>query len=145
VKSRAAKEPLPRNSLLLSREPGSSDESRSDLRPASRAPVLRAPPQPPLRDRQFFGVAPNDLPERLTIIREHVGKAQVILAEFIDPKSGAEGPVAMKRLVNRLKHHLDNRELVRALSESDGEQEIEQADAKVERQSEARTSSLGAP
>ena len=68
--------------------------------------------------------------ERLKIIREHVGKAQAILAEFIDPKSGAEGPVAMKRLVNRLKHHLDNRELVRALSESDGEQKIEQADAK---------------
>jgi hypothetical protein len=68
--------------------------------------------------------------ERLKIIREHVGKAQAILAEFIDPKSGAEGPVAMKRLVTRLKHHLDNHELVRALSVSDGEQKIEQADAK---------------
>ena len=40
---------------------------------------------------------------RLIVIRHHVGKAQAILAEFIDPKSGAEGPVAMKRLVNRLK------------------------------------------
>jgi hypothetical protein len=68
--------------------------------------------------------------DRLTIIREHVGKAQAILAEFIDPKSGAEGPVTMKRLANRLKHHLDNRELVRALNESDGEQKIGQADAK---------------
>jgi hypothetical protein len=67
---------------------------------------------------------------RLIIIRHHVGKAQAILAEFIDPKSGAEGPVAMKRLVNRLKHHLDHRELVSALSVSDGEQKIEQADAK---------------
>jgi hypothetical protein len=68
--------------------------------------------------------------ERLKIIREHVGKAQAILAEFIDPKSGAEGPVAMKRLVKRLKHHLDSRELVHALSESDGGQKLEQADAK---------------
>jgi hypothetical protein len=69
--------------------------------------------------------------ERLKIIREHVGKAQTILAEFIDPKSGAEGPVAMKRLVNRLQHHLDHRDLVSALRESDGEQKIEQADDKA--------------
>jgi hypothetical protein len=39
--------------------------------------------------------------------------------------------VAMKRLVNRLKHHLDHRDLVSALRESDGEQKIEQADDKA--------------
>jgi hypothetical protein len=32
--------------------------------------------------------------------------------------------------VQRLKHHLDHRDLVSALRESDGEQKIEQADAK---------------
>jgi hypothetical protein len=67
--------------------------------------------------------------ERLTIIREHVGKARAILADLIDPKSGAEGSVAMKLLVSRLTHQLDNRELVRALSVSDGERKIQRADA----------------
>jgi hypothetical protein len=75
--------------------------------------------------------------ERLTIVREHVGKAQAILAEFIDPKSSAEGPVAMKRLVNRLKHHLDNRELVHALSVSDRERKIEHVDAMSVRERKA--------
>jgi hypothetical protein len=37
---------------------------------------------------------------------------------------------AVKKLVRSLNHHLDHRELVRALSESDGEQKIERADAK---------------
>ena len=73
--------------------------------------------------------------ERLTIIREHVGKAQAILAELIDPKS--EGPVAMKRLPNRLKHHLDNRESVHALIVSNGERKIEQADARPVRERKA--------
>jgi hypothetical protein len=64
------------------------------------------------------------------IIRHHVGKAQAILAEFIDSKSGPEGPMATKRLVNRLKHHLNHRELVRALRvQPDGDQ-VEQADEK---------------
>jgi hypothetical protein len=68
--------------------------------------------------------------ERLKIIREHVGKAQAILAEVIDLKLGPEEPTAMKRLVHRLKRHLDNRQLVAALRESNGEQKIKQADAK---------------
>ena len=69
------------------------------------------------------------------IVRHHVGKAQAILAEF---KSGPEGNMAMKRLVNRLKHHLNHRELVRALSVSDGEPVIEQADVQSIRELNAK-------
>ena len=64
---------------------------------------------------------------RLIVIRHHVRKAQAILAEF---ESGPEAPMAMKRLVNRLKHHLNHRELVHELSVSDGEPVIEQAAVK---------------
>ena len=64
--------------------------------------------------------------ERLKIIRKHLGEAQAALVDFIDPQSDPEGPAAMKRLVD----HLVHRDLVRALSESDGEKNIQQADAK---------------
>lgn len=61
------------------------------------------------------------------IIRHHVGQAKAIVAELIDPKSGARGPVAMRRLLDRVQHYLNHRELVFALST---EYDDKQANAK---------------
>jgi hypothetical protein len=72
-----------------------------------------------------------DKRDRLRIIRKHVGKAQTILARFIESTASGKEVTAPEKLVDDLKLHLGHRELVRALNKSPtGKSKVEQADGK---------------
>jgi hypothetical protein len=69
--------------------------------------------------------------DRLRVIREHVGKAQAILSRSTGPKARPKDLAAMEKVVDTLKLHLGNDELMRALDGSPASKgKVEQADGK---------------